>query len=35
VPLGQQLAALCIVEFLHVGLGHTGTSLAAGSSPRG
>src|SRR5512132_2371882 len=27
VPLGQQLAALGVVEFLHLGLGHAGTSL--------
>ena len=26
-PLGQQPAALVLVEFLHVGLGHAGTSL--------
>ena len=35
VPLGQQPAALGVVEFLHVGLGHAGTSLVAGYNPRG
>ena len=35
VPLGQQLAALGVVEFLHVGLGHAGTSLGPDTNLEG
>jgi hypothetical protein len=35
VMLGEQLAALVLVELLHAGLGHAGTSSVAGHSKGG